>query len=790
MDAKNRALSITHGSIGVTASEERGLEISRDGKTVLTDLSATGTNVRAVPSNDDPGAWVRPDYDKCYRRVVAGEMTMDEIPGPPAPGTPLPQVPLTWHAELLRGKSLLLAADSPGGLSITRRVTAVPGEPALYVEVATQLSVPHSVERVEDCYRFAAEEGVLFSWAPQVKLAQEQHFPDWSFKTPAVLLQRGTTTAALVADVDQLQGGELLKKINTALDMDVSNSARLLFTYGLLPSTPEGHSQFAHADGQRTFLPPGSYRFAYYLFIPPSAVQREGYRELVAFLWRRFGTERLRNSAAAQRKTFGEWEREVWHEFAGEAWFQVEGPGPVRGAFQNGIFGRSRDAWFTGWWNNIRTAYGMALYARRSEDRGSASRATAIVELLLSAPRNGALFPVLYFEDESGGHWLPDHEFGGYPECYHSFDMAWTAYWLLRWLQEVDSADPRIPRVCTALGDFLLHNQRPDGFIPSYYTDTLEPRTETRLNQESAEPAVCALFLARLFAVSRDDRYRDGAVRALEYLEREIVPQAKWFDYETFLSCSPKPYEFFCRWTGQHPQNNLATIHAASACLEIYRFTAEDRFIELGTRILDYLSLTQQVWSHPAMTPNLFGGFATQNSDAEWSDARQAYCAETYLNYYDATGSSEYLERGVAALRANFAIGRYENWAHLGFYDGPGALSGFNWGLGSAMTSVELVRDRLGDIFVDAERGTGVGVNGCTLGDLHVADPELRVEVYSPFQWHAPATLVIRGGSQARRRIWVNGTPVGYQPCRQSPSRISIPARLILNRSVEPNETR
>ena len=57
------------------------------------------------------------------------------------------------------------------------------------------------------------------------------------------------------------------------------------------------------------------------------------------------------------------------------------------------------------------------------------------------------------------------------------------------------------------------------------------------------------------------------------------------------------------------------------------------------------------------MTPNLLGGFTTQNSDAEWSDARQAIIAPTLFAYYSALAlanqsyAQQYLQRGVAALR-------------------------------------------------------------------------------------------------------------------------------------------
>ena len=108
-----------------------------------------------------------------------------------------------------------------------------------------------------------------------------------------------------------------------------------------------------------------------------------------------------------------------------------------------------------------------------------------------------------------------------------------------------------------------------------------------------------------------------------------------------------------------------------AAYLRAYQVTGERPFLERGEALLDYLLLYQQSWTNPALEDlsgpaMLLGGFTTQNSDAEWSDARQSQCGNVLLDYYRATGKAEYLERGVAALRAQFPISPSENWAHEG----------------------------------------------------------------------------------------------------------------------------
>jgi hypothetical protein len=176
-------------------------------------------------------------------------------------------------------------------------------------------------------------------------------------------------------------------------------------------------------------------------------------------------------------------------------------------------------------------------------------------------------------------------------------------------------------------------------------------------------------------------------------------------------------------------QRNLSTMQAAMAYLKLYRITKDGKWRELGARVLDYLLLTRQVWNPPQFDPELTGGFTTQNTDAEWSDARQGYAAVLLWDYYRETGEQEYLERAVAAARSTFAVAPWENWAHSGFKNQPGAMTGFHWGMGSAMTSVEIMSPMLGDAYVDLSRKQGVGFNAVSLTNLQAGGGRSEVQV-------------------------------------------------------------
>jgi hypothetical protein len=204
----------------------------------------------------------------------------------------------------------------------------------------------------------------------------------------------------------------------------------------------------------------------------------------------------------------------------------------------------------------------------------------------------------------------------------------------------------------------------------------------------------------------------------------------------------------------------------AEACRSLFELTGETRYMDLGTQVLDYLCLYQQVWSPPWLSRRLFGGFGVQNTDAEWSDARQAYFAVTLMEYARLTGRREYAERGVAALRAMFSLFEspgsprtWENYGHGGA-DAPGGVTGIHWGTGSAVTSVHLVRAAWGDIYVDAA-GWGAGIDGYTVREVSVGPSGINLQV-SDFLAKSRSPLIRFGGfSGPSYMLTVNGTPLG-----------------------------
>ena len=328
---------------------------------------------------------------------------------------------------------------------------------------------------------------------------------------------------------------------------------------------------------------------------------------------------------------------------------------------------------------------------------------------------------------------------------------------------QLPGSDAILPR-CERLADFLVARQPADGLLPTRFDESgaVEPELSRTV---MAETAPVANFLLELYQHNRKPRYLDAARKALAFLDREIVPERKWYDFETFWSCSPRLVSFDER-TRQWPANNLALLHAVAAYRAAYEATAEKSYLARGEALLDYLLLFQQVWTNPVLEDlsspvMLLGGFTTQNSDAEWSDARQSLCGNVLMDYYRTTGKIEYLERGVAALRAQFPVSPSENWAHRGYGRKAGA-SGFHWGSGSGMAGIEIEEDYLRDATCDVKAQSGVGVNGINVRECTVAGDRISVTIESPFVWRRDPVVTFHGGvAESAYSLVMNGRESG-----------------------------
>ncbi len=705
----------------------------------------------------------------------------------------LGRVPVSCKSLSRRSPSEVIIAAEAAGRPVTIRASVDEGDDFIRYQVCLAVAESIDVELFLSRYLFVPEglkrkgpRPLDFTYAPNVRPQADEVIGDHKFHAPVASLQKGSISLSLVPDVGMLNRFRT-RQFKTALNLDCRSGDEPLVEYGFCDWETRGHVYYFHPTGKCVRVSNRNLEYGFCLFASARTPARGAFRRPVRLLWREFLSPALAAEPSLQLRSFDEWEHHCWYEYGEAEWFDIrigrEACGSL--ACRRETVGRAlwvprakvRDAWFNHWFQTLRTALAMHKSGKRLRDRVLRSRAVKVLKLALNAPQQRGAFPTVLYVDQRTGtvRWERDNAWAGIRHCYHAFDMAWTAFWMLQWHRELRGREPRIMAFCTAFADFLLRNQLESGCIPAYYDAQALAPLRHILYDDNAETAGCAVFLARLYEETRRERYLEGALKCMRYVTRRVLPRQKWFDYETFLSCSPKALDFYDEYTNQYPQNNLSIMQAAKAYLYLYRLTGDSAHLRRGEYVLDYLSLFQQVWSPLHLTPNLLGGFGTQNSDGEWSDARQAYAADLYLEFYEATEKQEYFERAVAALRASFPVAPYENYAHVG-EDRHGALSGFHWGTGSGFASVVFCRERYGDAFVNLVGGWGVGIDGCSVRNVVVNHDAASFDVVAAFDWTRPMRITFR--AERAYRLKINGKSVGRFSAEQLQRGIDLRLRL------------
>jgi hypothetical protein len=353
----------------------------------------------------------------------------------------------------------------------------------------------------------------------------------------------------------------------------------------------------------------------------------------------------------------------------------------------------------------------------------------------------------------------------------------------LRYLE----ADERLMDRCRALGDFLVRAQLSSGAIPTFVRirrdGSIRPAPPLI---ESASSAAAGMFLAMLHELSGDPRHLEAAKRAADFLVDRVVPRSLWQDSELYFSCSEKRPGWRDPRTGIPPQSTFPLAWTADLMRLLYLATRDDRYLDHGRAALDLLLLYQQAWDAPFIGFATTGGFGVMNTDAEWSDARQAQFGTLLMDWYDVTGEAELFHRGVAALRSSFTLMHLEehraiapgnnpameiedrgavpeNYGHAGFDSKIQGNRLPDWGGGSAASSAALAQARWADLYLDVRRRAAFGIDGCRVVQAAVdADKaDLTIETLRRGPNNLPLTVKASLIAVPRYALRVNGVDLG-----------------------------
>jgi len=603
-----------------------------------------------------------------------------------------------------------------------------------------------------------------FWWAPHLAPEPGYVVGQHVFRAPAIIVQDGTLTLAIVPDLDIVG-----RRPENPWFFDYDAPGKKIWL-GMVKTEIPHHVLFKKAPGM-TFAP-GAVELSFFVTAYHDTDQvRNPWSKTAALLWERWArplyAKGLPLAAPLEkyirhtyRWAFDGWGDFVWQEFdidgvrVGAPQFIVNisqspnYPGPW---YQREFL----SIWNQAWFSSLRSASGLHRFARSQNDAELLRKANLTKELALAAPMKDGIFPAVIgcgnekVRVEGKDLWRPrgwEHLFwsnsnrsprdhGISSQWYHVLDASWTALLMLRWHEELEK-DPRLVDYARTYADRLLALQDSKGFFPGWlHPETQEPGP---VMNHTPESSMSVTFLLKLAELTGQTKYRQAAVRAMDAVLVEIAPDGRWEDYETYWSC--------CGWgrdkylgkkiarNAMYKQNSLSMFWTAEALLVTYRATGRQRYLDWGRRTLDELSMCQQVWRPPFIYVPALGGFGVMNCDGEWNDSRETLFAELFLEYYRETGNSHYFERGVAALKSGFIMMycpenptvkrmwekvypwfgpedygfTMENYGHGGHTSpeggGMGVFTIYDWGNGAAAEAAMRILDHYGHVYVDSRR--------------------------------------------------------------------------------------
>lgn len=723
---------------------------------------------------------------------------------------------------------VLSLSGRTNGHQVEQVITLDENESFFHIEVNTVLDgKPPTLEYVLSPFIFDPSNKPDFIHTPNLKFVDDDIFGDRTFYSPAVIMQEQDLFCALVPDLDIINEDMVLSpdarfaatRTDKPLDLPMDSSRcsfpsgldynlrsgiseKPLFSYGMIDAVATHHMHWVHSnDGSMVrHLGKNTVKYGFDLMIGAGIPEYRGYQVVGKHMWDRYGSKYL-HKPRPQVMPFDEYAKIIfpasstyqgwWIEQPGwiihhsapegfpdmDSWQQWEMDGWPVGGYTNNPPDWYDMIEFTTWWNNMRDAVGIYWWGQHMSDTTLIDKARRIVNLILLSPQHEGTFPVVYrsyLEYWQGNHWEPpmkmdssrvERYFFEKSQSCQTAAMSKTCAHLLRYYRLCEHNERIIPFV-KSYGDFVVSHIDSNGCLPAWFSNELKPNPHLRFN---GEQGVHIWYLSELYLATKDQKYLDAAEKIARFMQKEILPEQRWLDYEVYFSCGVKPMNFEDQYTGQDPRGTISMSWAVEGFAALYRASGDKEYLDAGEQILDYLSLYQTVWApHFIYTAYPFGGTDTDNGDAAWLNGHQNGLPGIFAWYGKELGRQDLIERSVALARAslvlvnleqnvknevynypNYPIGLGpENIDHEGIPQTPLRTGGSWCEIGGLVGVSDAIRE-LGDLYIHIEKNLAVGLNGVNMKDFSYDKGILSVNLNNWFSdltmpYEKPFVIVIK----------------------------------------------
>jgi len=634
-------------------------------------------------------------------------------------------------------------------------------------------------------YQINLESNPNFTWVPHICPAKDLVIGDHVFRSPVMIYRKNNLALIFLPDIKTLSKN---RPFQSMMDMKLDDLNSSTISFGFGNYQPYKHVLFKHKTKgtffarQKTDL-----TFRYYIIVLVDKTDLEIIQFINQFLWEKYGRKQFYETLKPQIIPYNENVKEGFKSIfeRHKVWADLDINQVKCGGFWVGSWlgkdkfpikyfnlsnieefkynfnkkNKSAAIYNNAWFLNIRTAYGMKYFGELWKDGDLIEKSKAMMNLIIQLPRNQGIFPciILPSSNNSSEYLTINGTKAWWPiDYYHVVDASLAMYWLIKISRDFDILNEEIIKKSTELTNLITKIQLDNGAIPTFIDFDKENKPIILDDLiDSASSGASLMFLTEYFRIIKDKNIINICERIAEFIILEIIPNDKWHDFEAFYSCTYPQKVEYDSFTHSHIMNNLCIYWCAEGLLGLYRITNKKQYLMAGERILGILSLFQQVWNMPYISFDTFGGFGVQNADAELNDARQGLFVKTYMDYYLETGKWEYMERGIAALRASWALQLLkeyqeicpgnlkgidtidgidkgcisENYGHSGRDERiPGFIT-FDWGVGTAILATSYARKHFGDLFIDFKTEFVFGIDGILIKKFDFDINQNRVSI-------------------------------------------------------------
>ncbi|MFX1446012.1 MAG: hypothetical protein ACFFHV_21555 [Promethearchaeota archaeon] len=611
-----------------------------------------------------------------------------------------------------------------------------------------------------------------FTWVPHLTPRRNFVIGDHVFRSPVIIYKKGKYAMAFIPDLKTLGSNRPYQSF-ISLNLKSTNfekKPQLYYCFGNYE--PSGHIFFKHYSSKEWGINADTdLTFRYYIIVFKEKTKFQILQYLNNFFWEKYGRKLLYNSLEPQILPFSTNVEEGYNAILErhKYWCDFKIKNSECGGFwQKSWIGKNKESfkfvkqkelykiiqkhsnsqrlaqiWNNAWFLNVRTAYGFRYFGEFWDNENLIEKANKIINTILFLPRIQGVFPSVIFPESCNTDRIST--INGlkaflYTEEFHIVDCCLAMYWTIKYSVIFGYNTEEIINKSLELTDLLIKIQLKNGAIPtfiSFKSNEEEPFVSEELIDSASSGAVL-MFLLEFYKISRHDKIISVCEKIAYYIKAEIIDGYKWHDFEPFFSCRGRKTEFYDELTQSNIMSTLCIYWCAEGFKELYRILGKEEYLKAGEHTIAVLSLFQQVWNMPYISINTFGGFGVQNADAELNDARQALFVRTYMDYYLITGNKEYMERGIAALRASWTLQLlknyekispgnlkgidtiegidkgcvFENYGHLGKDERVSGYTFFDWGIGTAATATAYVKMNFGDLFLDFKEKNIFGIDG------------------------------------------------------------------------------